>query len=88
MIKSFLKFLLFALAGLALIIYITSIGEGIENLNLKGNYFVVLPQTLEYFFLWVLPYWWPILLIAGIIIAAGLTILKWAMPNQKQTAKT
>ena len=76
MIKSFSKFLLFTLAGIALILYIVTIGEGMENLNLTGNYFENLPRTFEYFFLWVVPYWWFIMLIAGIVIAAGLTIME------------
>ena len=79
MIKSFLKYLFLAIAGLALILYIFSIGEGMENLNLEGNYFENLPRTLEYFVLWVLPYWWLILLIGAIAIAGGLTLInrKW-----------
>lgn len=31
------------MAGLALILYISSIGEGMENLDLEGNYFENLP---------------------------------------------
>ena len=83
MIKSFLKFLLLALAGLALILYISSIGEGMENLDMEGSYFENLPRTLEYFALWVLPYWWLILLIGGIVIAGGLTLI-----NRKRIART
>ena len=75
MIKDFLKFLLFVLLGLTLILYIASISEGIENLELKGGYLKNLPQTLEYFAFWVLPYWWSILLIGGVVIATGLTML-------------
>jgi hypothetical protein len=77
--KTFSKFLLGSLTGLALILYIATVSEGMENLNMDGNYFQNLPQTLEYFLLWVLPYWWFILLIGGIVLAVGLTILnkKW-----------
>ena len=77
MIKSFSKFLLIALAGLSLILYIATISEGMENLNLGGNNYGNLLGTLEYFALWVLPYWWLTLLIGGIAIAGGLTIIKW-----------
>ncbi len=83
MIKNFSKFLLFALAGLALILYITTIGEGMENLNLDGNYFENVMRALKYFFMWVLPYWWFILLFSGITIAIGLTII-----TRKRTART
>ena len=83
MIKSFLKFLLLALVGLALILYISSIGEGMENLDMEGSYFENLPRTLDYFVLWVLPYWWLILLIGGIVIAGGLTLI-----NRKRIART
>ncbi len=83
MIKTFSKFLLLALAGLALILYISSIGEGMENLDMEGSYFENLPRTLEYFVLWVLPYWWLILLIGGIVIAGGLTLI-----NRKRIART
>lgn len=82
MLKSFWKFLIITLFGLSLILYITSIGEGMENLKIEDGYFTNVPQTLEYFFLWVLPYWWFIMLIAGIIIAAGLTIIR-----RKKTAR-
>ena len=76
MFKSFWKFLVVTLFGLALILYIASIGEGMENLKMEGSYFENVPRTLKYFFLWVLPYWWFILLTAGIIISAALTIIK------------
>ncbi len=82
MIKNFSKFLLLTLLGLALILYIFSINEGMEHLEMEGNYFENLPRTLEYFAFWVLPYWWFILLIGGIAIAIGLTIL-----NRRRTIK-
>jgi hypothetical protein len=75
MFKSFWKVLVITLFGLSLILYITSIGEGMENLRMEGSYLENVPRTLEYFFLWVLPYWWFILLTAGTITAAGLTII-------------
>lgn len=76
MFASFWRFLIVTLFGLALILYIASIGEGMENLKMEGDYFENVPRTLKYFFLWVLPYWWFLLLTAGMIIAFALIIIK------------
>lgn len=55
-----------------LILYLATIKEGMETLDLKGGYVKNIGRTFEYFFLWVIPYWWYILL--GIAITLGAII--------------
>jgi len=68
--KRYIKhFLIFLLIGL-LILYFTSIEEGMEVLNLEGGYFKNIGKTFEYLFGWVLIYWWFYLIILSLILAA------------------
>ncbi|WP_418498961.1 hypothetical protein [Flagellimonas sp.] len=75
--KRYIKhFLIFLLIG-SLILYFSSLREGMEVLKLEGGYFKNVGKTLEYFFSWVIPYWWYILIIASLILSLiSVTILK------------
>ncbi|MNG01274.1 hypothetical protein D3C84_842440 [compost metagenome] len=49
-----------------LILFFSTISEGMKVLGIvEFN----ITKSFEYFFLWVIPYWWLILLITSLIIA-------------------
>lgn len=73
--KTYLKhFLVFLIISL-LILYFFSIREGTEVLKLEEGYFKNILKTFEYFFLWVIPYWWYILIILPLIFSLISTLI-------------
>ncbi len=70
-LKHFLVFLIISL----LILYFFTIKEGMEVLKLEGGYFKNIGRTFEYFFQWVMPYWWFILIIASLILSLISTLI-------------
>lgn len=64
-LKHFIVFLIIS----SLILYFSTIKEGIEVLKLEGGYLKNIGRSFEYFFQWVIPYWWYILIIASLILA-------------------
>ena len=73
--KTYLKHFLVFLIICSLILYLFSIKEGMEVLNLKGGYFKNILKTFEYFFLWGIPYWWYILIIVSLILSLISTLI-------------
>ena len=64
-LKHFIVFIIIS----SLVLYFSTIKEGIEVFKLEGGYFKNIGKTFEYFFKWVIPYWWYILIIASLILA-------------------
>ena len=64
--KNIIKHSLVYLILIMLILYFATIGEGIENLGLRNYNFI---QSIKYFLLWIIPYWWLMLIISSIILA-------------------
>ncbi len=73
--KIFIKHFLIILVITSLILYFFTIKEGMEVLKLEGGYFKNIGKTFEYFFLWVIPYWWYILIIASLVLSLISTII-------------
>lgn len=46
-----------------------------EVLNLEGGYFSNIGRTFEYFFGWVVIYWWHLLIIVSLVLAAISTLI-------------
>ncbi|WP_339695979.1 hypothetical protein [uncultured Marixanthomonas sp.] len=76
--NTFIKYFFIALVISSLVLYVATIKEGVETLDLEGGYFKNIGKTFEYFFLWVIPYWWYILIGASTILGviAALVIKK------------
>ena len=70
--KNIIKYWLVYLIVLMLILYFATIDEGIENLGIKHYNYI---QSSKYFTFWVIPYWWPILIVVSIILAIITNIL-------------
>lgn len=64
--KNMIKHSLVYLIVIMLILYCATIGEGMENLGLRHYNFI---QSIKYFSLWIIPYWWLMLIISSIILA-------------------
>lgn len=64
--KTVIKYTVYYLTILMLILYFSTISEGMEVLGIVD---FNIKKSFEYFFLWVIPYWWLILLISSLIIA-------------------
>lgn len=64
--KNIIKYSLVYLIVIMLILYLTTIGESIENLGIKHFNFI---QSIKYFFFWIIPFWWLILILSSIILA-------------------
>lgn len=73
--KTYLKHFLVFLLITSLILYFFTIKEGMEVLKMKGGYFKNIGKTFEYFFLWVIPYWWYILIIVPLILSLISTLI-------------
>ncbi len=69
MIKTFLKTFITLLVLSSITLYIFSIKEGMEVLEMEGGYFKNIPKTFEYFFYWVVPFWWFILIIFSLVLS-------------------
>ena len=80
--KNFIKYLLCYFLILLLILYLSSISEGIEVLGLTENQ-KSFSKTLEYFFQWVIPYWGIILFSVSLILTT-ITILVLKLINRKR----
>lgn len=73
--KIYLKHFIVFLIVSSLILYFFTIKEGMEVLKLEGGYFKNIGRTFEYFFQWVIPYWWFILIIASLILSLISTLI-------------
>lgn len=73
--KKYLKHFIAFLVICSLILYFSTIKEGMEILKLEGGYFKNIGRTFEYFFEWVIPYWWYILIIASFVLALISTVV-------------
>jgi len=73
--STFIKYFFIVLVISSLVLYVATIKEGMETLDLKGGYFKNIGRTFEYFFLWVIPYWWYILIGASMIFGAITTLI-------------
>jgi hypothetical protein len=67
--KFFLKIFAVTLIIINILFYLFTIKEGQEVLGKKETWFGNVVQSFEYYITWVLPYWWFIILIAGIVIS-------------------
>lgn len=76
MIKDFLKYFIITLAILSSILYVFSIQEGFEVLNLQGSYINNITQTFYYFAYWVLFAWWFYLIILSLCISLLILTIK------------
>lgn len=66
--KKFLKYFLYSLVAFLLILYVTTINEGMEVFGISG-YAEGIAKSFEYYLFWVLPYWWLILLFTAVLFA-------------------
>ena len=66
--KTIFKYIFYYLILLLIILYFSTIKEGIEVFQLSKSQ-QSFSKTMEYFFLWVIPFWWFILIIASILLA-------------------
>ena len=73
--KIYLKHFLIFLIICSLILYFFTIKEGIDVLKLEGGYFKNIGKTFEYFFQWIIPYWWYILIIISLILGLVSTFI-------------
>lgn len=61
---------------LSLLLYLYSFSEGQDNIgNIQGSLFETLRISFEYYWLWVYPFWWFILLILSIVISGLLYLV-------------
>ncbi|ALM48414.1 hypothetical protein AMR72_05580 [Flavobacterium psychrophilum] len=64
--EKFFKYLLYYLIAFLLVLYITTIKEGMEVFGIKDYYIL---KSFEYFIFWVLPYWLFILILVAAVYA-------------------
>gem|GEM_PF-2551108 len=66
--KKFFKYLLYYLLTFVLILYVSTIKEGMDFFGISG-YAEGIAKSFEYYLFWVLPYWWLILLFTAVLFA-------------------
>lgn len=66
--KTIIKYTFCYLLILLIIFYVATISEGMEVLAVNS---FSLTKSFEYFFLWVIPYWWFILIIISLILTSA-----------------
>lgn len=66
--KKFFKYFLYYLIAFLLILYVTTISEGMEVFGIK-DYWKGIAKSFEYYLFWVLPYWWLTLILVTAVFA-------------------
>lgn len=66
LMRQFFKYFLSSLLILLVVAYFLTIKEGMENLG-SGNGSYGILKSFEYYFFWVLPYWWLILIFTALL---------------------
>ena len=82
--KTLVKYIICYFFLLLSILYFSSINEGVKVLGLSENEKSI-SKTFEYFFLWVIPFWWFYVLLTS-IIAAIITIVIGKLINRFRNA--
>ncbi len=67
--KLFIKTFLLSILTFSIILYFTSIKEGMEVLKIQGSYLENIGESFGYFLNWCLPYWWSYLIPASLTIS-------------------
>lgn len=59
----------------------------VNNGMLTGNWFKDFFNSVKYYFGWVIPYWWLIILIGALFISLVITIVKFGISKLRSITK-
>ena len=66
--RSFFKIFAVVLIVINVLFYLITIKEGQEVLGKQGSLIGKVLQSFEYYVMWVLPYWWLIIILVGLVL--------------------
>lgn len=78
--RSFFKIFAVVLIVINVFFYLITIKEGQDVLGKKNSLISNVLQSFEYYVKWVMPYWWLIILLVGLVltlIVLGIKKLLW-----------